>query len=163
MSDQHEIRSVNPAVKKLRMVNGRVRARVVADREMRESEQLAYEEADEDDIDVSQIPRPRSRGECLGGERPCPWAGCKYHTYLDVNPETGSLKLNYPHLEVWEIPETCALDVADRGGATLQEVGRMFGLTRERIRQIEVRGLAILRGGACLTSDMGADGPEYNY
>ena len=41
--------------------------------------------------------------------------------------------------------ETCALDVADRGGITLEEVGAILNLTRERIRQVEVRGLGKLR------------------
>jgi hypothetical protein len=40
--------------------------------------------------------------------------------------------------------ETCALDVADRGGATLEEVGAIMNLTRERIRQVEVKGLSKL-------------------
>ena len=41
--------------------------------------------------------------------------------------------------------ETCALDVADRGGITLEEVGEILNLTRERIRQVEVKGLQKLR------------------
>ncbi len=32
--------------------------------------------------------------------------------------------------------ETCALDVAERGGMTLREIGRMLGITKERVRQI---------------------------
>ena len=40
---------------------------------------------------------------------------CKHHLYLDVNPETGSIKLNFPHLEPWEMLESCSLDVAERG------------------------------------------------
>lgn len=31
---------------------------------------------------------------------------------------------------------TCALDIADEGPKTLDEVGKFFGLTRERVRQI---------------------------
>jgi hypothetical protein len=56
-------------------------------------------------------PRPRTRGECKDGARPCPWAGCAHHLFLDVNADTGSIKLNYP------------------------------GHTRERVRQIEQIGL----------------------
>ena len=41
--------------------------------------------------------------------------------------------------------ETCALDIADRGGVTLEEVGEILNLTRERIRQVEVIGLEKLR------------------
>ena len=87
--------------------------------------------------------RPKTRGEC-GTARPCPWAGCKYHLYLDVNPKTGAVKLNHPGREVWELAESCALDIADRG-ATLEEVGAAVGVTRERARQIEAAGLARLR------------------
>jgi hypothetical protein len=92
--------------------------------------------------------RPRSRADCANGERPCMYIACKHHLYLDVNPTTGSIKLNFPDREVWELDETCALDVADRGGITLEEVGSIMNLTRERIRQVETRGLAKLRAVA---------------
>ncbi len=88
--------------------------------------------------------KPKMREECAGGERPCPYVSCKYHLYLDVSPRTGAIKLNFPDLEVWEMKETCALDVADRGGTTLEDVGAIMNLTRERIRQVEVRALAKL-------------------
>jgi hypothetical protein len=91
------------------------------------------------------LERPKMRGECQGMERPCPYVSCKHHLYLDVNPETGSIKLNFPDLEVWEMADTCSLDVADRGGITLEEVGEILNLTRERIRQVEVRGLLKLK------------------
>ena len=88
--------------------------------------------------------RPKKRSDCLNGEnaaRPCPWLSCRFNTYLDVNEETGSITTNFPDLDIDEIPETCALDIADRGGITLEEVGEIMNLTRERIRQIETRGL----------------------
>jgi hypothetical protein len=40
--------------------------------------------------------------------------------------------------------ESCALDVSDRGGTTLEDVGAIMNLTRERIRQVEVKALAKL-------------------
>ena len=100
--------------------------------------------------------RPRSRAECINGPRPCMFISCKHHLYLDVNPATGSIKLNFPDKEVWEMGETCALDVADRGGITLEEVGSIMNLTRERIRQVETRGLLKLRA---MTDDEPGSGP----
>lgn len=98
-------------------------------------------------LETPDVERPKTRGDCQGGERPCPFVSCKHHLYLDINPETGSIKLNFPDLEPWELRDTCALDVADRGGITLEAVGEIFNLTRERIRQVEVRGLAKLKEG----------------
>jgi len=96
------------------------------------------------------IPRPNTRLQCENDIRPCPWVACKHHLYLDVNPETGSIKINFPDLEPWEMNETCALDVADRSGITLEEVGEIMNLTRERIRQVEVRGLLKLKSATPL-------------
>ena len=89
--------------------------------------------------------RPRTRADCINGPRPCLFVSCKHNLYLDVNPETGSIKLNFPDKEIWELEHTCALDVAEKGGITLEEVGEIMNLTRERIRQVETRGLAKLR------------------
>lgn len=103
------------------------------------------------------IPRPTARAECRGDVRPCPWVACKHHLYLDINPETGSIKINFPDLEPWELKHTCALDVAERGGITLEEVGEIMNLTRERIRQVEVRGLLKLKMGSPSPDELGAD------
>src|SRR5438270_2854791 len=89
--------------------------------------------------------RPKSRADCATGPRPCPYVSCKFNLYVDVNPRTGSVKMNFPDKELWELADTCALDVADRGGITLEEVGVIMNLTRERVRQLETRGLTKLR------------------
>lgn len=86
--------------------------------------------------------RPRTRGDCLAMERPCPYAGCRFHLFIDVNERTGAIKYNYPHLEIDQLPETCCLDVADQDGMTLEDVGELLNVTRERIRQIEIAALA---------------------
>ncbi len=103
------------------------------------------------------IPRPTTRAECKEEMRPCPWVACKHHLYLDINPETGSIKINFPDLEPWELKNTCALDVAERGGITLEEVGEIMNLTRERIRQVEVRGLLKLKMGSPSPDELGAE------
>ncbi len=88
--------------------------------------------------------KPRTRAECTEGPRPCPFVSCKHHLFVDVSARTGAIKLNFPDLDVWEMNESCALDVADRGGTTLEDVGAIMNLTRERIRQVEVKALAKL-------------------
>lgn len=88
--------------------------------------------------------RPKTRGDCGGIERPCPFVTCRYHLYVDVHPVRGSIKFNFPELEVWEMTETCALDVAERGNSSLEEVGSIMNLTRERVRQVQTRALGAL-------------------
>lgn len=84
--------------------------------------------------------RPKTRGECVGSVRPCPWVACRHHLGLEVRgdrvierePAAGS--------------PTCSLDVADASEpATLKAIGDALGVTRERIRQIESKALAKLR------------------
>ena len=52
------------------------------------------------------------------------------------------MKFNFPDKELWELKETCALDLADKGELTFEEVGSVMNLTRERIRQMTVGTLA---------------------
>jgi hypothetical protein len=61
------------------------------------------------------------------------YLSCKYHLFLDVNSQ-GGIKINYP-IEPDELKETCALDVADRGGISLSKVGDAMNLTREAVRK----------------------------
>jgi len=131
---------VAKARKHLKVIGQRVRAQTIPSghlnwEERHAAETVTYPEGAE---------RPKTRGECADGPRPCPWASCHYHLFLDVNPDNGSIKLNFPHLEIDEMKETCALDVADRGGVILEEVGRIYNITRERVRQLQVRGLRMM-------------------
>jgi hypothetical protein len=117
-----------------------VRARTISVKRMTKREleigRMLYPETD--------YYKPATRAECAEGARPCPYVSCQHHLFLDVSSRTGAIKLNFPDLEVWEMNETCALDIADRGGTTLEDVGAIMNLTRERIRQVEVKALAKL-------------------
>lgn len=121
--------------------DGRVRSKTIAPKRLTRDERRMSELT----VYPQEVDRPANREQCRTMARPCPFVSCSHHLYLDVNPETGAIKLNFPHLEVWEMPETCSLDVADKGGITLEEVGAILNLTRERIRQVEVRGLAKIK------------------
>jgi len=76
--------------------------------------------------------RPHTRAGCVDGPRPCPWLSCRYHLGINAT-SAGGLQVRDPET----LRESCALDVADRDGVTLEEVGGIMGVTRERIRQIE--------------------------
>ena len=80
--------------------------------------------------------RPRTRADCCAGPRPCPWVSCRYNLFLEVNSDTGSIKYNFPDQEIWDVAHTCALDIAEDGELTFEQIGSIFNLTRERIRQI---------------------------
>lgn len=88
--------------------------------------------------------RPKTWGECRERTGPCPWVACRHHLFLDVTP-SGGLKLNFPDLEPEELEHPCALRIAALGGVTLEGVGARMNLTRERIRQVEVRALYQLK------------------
>jgi hypothetical protein len=101
---------------------------------------------------VAEYWRPKTRGECLRGPRPCPYVACRWHLYLDVT-RNGSIKFNFPDLEPHEMAVSCALDVADRGGCTLDRLSERFNVTRERIRQMEVTALSKLERAISLRKD----------
>lgn len=81
-------------------------------------------------------PRPRTRAECIDGERPCPYVGCRYHLFLEAEAD-GKVRVNFPGSEPGDLHESCALDVADQGGIALQNVGAVMNLSHERVRRLE--------------------------
>lgn len=95
-----------------------------------------------DDVDDLDLDRPRTRAECVDGPRPCPWVSCKHHLFLEEN--AGALLYNFGNKEPHELdPEnSCALDIADKGGVSLSDIGALMNVTREAVRQTEVRAIA---------------------
>ena len=88
------------------------------------------------------IARPRTRGDCERGMRPCPFVSCKFNLALDVG-RRGSLKVNRPG-------ESCVLDVADEGRATRDRIGAAMGISRDAVRLIETAAIAKLREAGIL-------------
>lgn len=75
---------------------------------------------------------PLTRAECIDGPRPCPHVTCRHHLWLDAKRGT----------QLADMPETCALDVADLGGVTRDVIGAALGVTKDRVMQIENAALA---------------------
>lgn len=85
--------------------------------------------------------RPKTRGDCVDGLRPCPFVSCRHHLYIDVSEKTGNIRFNFPGRELEELPATCSLDVADMGEHDRVIIGKLTNNTREGARQIETRAL----------------------
>ncbi len=108
---------------------------------------------------------PKTFGECPPG--PCPLVSCRHHNYLEVDEDTGAIKINFPDLDPLDIPETCSLRAA---GSTpgagvndmqqgrvwpLEAVGVMLNVTRPRVFQLEVVAMAKLNADPELRAAMG--------
>ncbi len=91
--------------------------------------------AESDDLaPAPDVPRPRTRADCRDGPRPCGWVSCRHHLYADIQ-KSGHLLIN-SEVEPHQMSDSCALDIAERGGMTLVQIARILGVTKERVRQI---------------------------
>ena len=106
--------------------------------------------------------------------RPCPFVSCKHHLFVELNQRSSGMKLNFPEFDVWKLSSldteyllsledserrrmetenpgssypSCSLDVADCGGVTLEMVGVLLNVTRERARQLECHAKSTYRQG----------------
>ena len=77
-------------------VRGRTLSRKQMTRELRRQMREGAVDPEEQELRAElESSRPKLRSECATGPRPCLFVSCKYHLYLDVNPRTGSVKLNF--------------------------------------------------------------------
>jgi len=100
---------------------------------------------DEDEIE-NRRRLPLLRSDCIDLPRPCGFVSCRYHLFLDVTG-SGGIKLNHPAADLADgpaldlLPETCALDVAAKGGLSFENVAAILNITREAVRLIEGKAL----------------------
>ena len=97
-----------------------------------------YEEPEEPVEDVWAS----THGACLTHRRfmhPCPVEWCRFHVHSGMRDDAvGKLSPD---------SDTCVLRMACGSPHTLEEVGQAFGVTRERIRQIELAALSRVGAG----------------
>ena len=86
---------------------------------------------------------PATRGECPT-YRPCPYVTCRYHLAYHVTA-TGSIQATHPDVPLEAMPVTCALDAAEVGPLSLDEIGEIMNLSYEAVRRIERAALAKIR------------------
>lgn len=93
-------------------------------------------------------PRPRTRGECQAGPRPCPWVGCRWHLAWEMPVFRDALELGISADVlaglVMGMEHTCALDF-DGKGITERELARCLGVSRQCINQRTHNALIKLR------------------
>ena len=165
MTARDRTREYERAERQRRVLRMTPRAHTVSIKRMRMS-QLRDDKADT----IEHTERPRTWGECIEralgtASRPCGYLRCRHNLLIDVDGRTGSYKVTWPHLtdghygdEYRALPaHTCALRVAEQGGMTLDEIGQVMNLTRERVRQIETKALYALRSLAGLVAAVDAE------
>ena len=99
---------------------------------------------------MTRIPAPQTRGDCVDGPRPCQWINCRY----SLVGEKGTAERGKAyHFNTGDhdapldaLAETCALDVADKGTHTLDEVAALLGVSRQRVQQISERAFVTFVG-----------------
>lgn len=107
---------------------------------------------------------PATRADCPT-ERPCLHVRCRYHLAWELRPpRRGPGKRTWVDWsELRSMAETCTLDIAARGGESLEAVGQALRMTRERIRQIEAVALRKLRWHARRLREAAPDDPPPEY
>jgi hypothetical protein len=81
----------------------------------------------EADLDAAGVDRrrPRTRAECPPPSETCPFVSCRHHLWLDVIPNSGSVRLRFPGENIEEHEgELCSLRVADDLGGGLEKLRR---------------------------------------
>lgn len=90
------------------------------------------------------VVRPKTRADCANVPRPCPFVSCRHNLYLDVRDD-GYLRVNFPDRQPDEMVASCVLDLAIDGPRTLDIIGALMGVSKERARQLERTGLNKVR------------------
>lgn len=93
---------------------------------------------------MNDFERPRTRGDCKDGPRPCPWVSCRHHLWLNLSSK-GKLTGIALADDLPTHGESCALDVAESGPQSLEDIAGMMGIKRQGLHLTEVAVMEKLR------------------
>lgn len=92
---------------------------------------------------------PATRADCPSTtDAPCPYVSCRHHLWLvEQRDRAGNPEFGAQGAATFRAStnETCALDVAELGPASFEEIAAMLGVDRTRVRQIEEKAREKLR------------------
>jgi hypothetical protein len=91
----------------------------------------------------------RVLGHCEDVPRPCPFVSCRHNLYLDVDPRTGAVTMNFPLLEPGDMPAngSCAMDVVAHRGMSEAAIAELMNEGREQVETIVRKNAQVLREG----------------
>ena len=104
---------------------------------------LEHGQAGQDQDDEPKLTRPRTRADCIDGQRPCPWYSCPHHLALVRVLKTGEVRLQSRSVEA--MPESCALDVADDGPRSVVEIAELLGVAPKNVHAVLGRAVGKMR------------------
>jgi len=89
------------------------------------------------DLNTAKV-EARAAGHCEGVPRPCPFVSCRHNLYLDVEPNTGEVRLNFPLIEPDEMPAeaSCALDVARAGARDETAIAALLNASEAAVERV---------------------------
>lgn len=103
---------------------------------------MSDEEAGPEELAALEAERPRRRGDCVDGMRPCPWVSCRYHLAHD---RIRRLSVDDAVTVTTSLDETCTLDLADGGALDGQAVADAIGMSRPLVNFNVLLGMVKIR------------------
>lgn len=90
--------------------------------------------------------RPKTRGECDGVPRPCPFVGCRHHLWIWDAGE----QLDHQPVDPGDLEHSCALDIADEVAAkdrvvNLHDLGVLMRKRKETVLAVNREATQNLR------------------
>lgn len=112
---------------------------------------MALDRAESKRLKLHLLPDlPANYGECYEMPRPCLFFRCRHNLWLDVKPESGSIRMNFPGQEPEDLEYTCSIDAALGGGPPAK-----WGVPLSLARMGEIMNVTEVWAGQLVTEAIG--------